>query len=125
MLLFKKQFLPAIRNGQKTQTIRVWKHRRVRAGQRSYVPGVGPIRITAVDEIQIDQLTDDDARPDGFETADQLRAEVAKIYPDQLAGGYRAYRIVFALIAGEEDENREEQEEKENQQRRGEEGREG
>jgi hypothetical protein len=105
MLLFKKQFLPAIRSGQKTQTIRVWKHRRVRAGQRSYVPGAGPIRITAVDEIQLDQLTDDDARPDGFTTADQLRAEVARLYPDQLAGGCRAYRVRFRLIDGERDEN--------------------
>ena len=31
MLLFKKKFLPAIRAGQKTQTIRLWKYRRLRA----------------------------------------------------------------------------------------------
>jgi hypothetical protein len=101
MLLFKKKFLAAIRSGQKTQTIRLWKHRRMRPGQRSYIPGVGHIRVTAVDEVDLAQLTDADARPDGFDTADQLRAEIARLYPEQLAGEYRAYRVVFALEAEE------------------------
>ena len=100
MLLFKKKFLPAIRAGQKTQTIRLWKYCRMRAGQRSYIPGVGYIRISAVDEVELAQLTDADARPDGFDSADQLRAEIAQLYPQQLAAGYRAYRIVFTLEAG-------------------------
>jgi hypothetical protein len=97
MLLFKKKFLPAIRSGAKTQTIRLWKYCRMRAGQRSYIPGVGSIRLTAVDEVDLASLTDADARPDGFETADQLRTEIAQLYPQQLAEGYRAYRIVFEL----------------------------
>jgi hypothetical protein len=100
MLLFKKKFLPAIRAGQKTQTIRLWKCRRMRSGQRSYIPGAGHIRITTVEEVQIDQLTDADALPDGFETADQLRAELARLYPQQLAAGYRAYRVTFHLDGG-------------------------
>lgn len=98
MLLFKKKFLPAIRQGVKTQTIRLWKWRRMRTGQRSYIPGVGYIRITAVDEVCLEQLTDADARPDGFETAEQLRAEIAQLYSQQLADGYQAYRICFELL---------------------------
>ena len=98
MLLFKKRYLPAIRTGEKTQTIRLWKYRRMRSGQRSYIPGVGYIRLTAVEEVQLDQLTDADARPDGFATADELRSEIAALYPEQLAAGYRAYRIVFEVI---------------------------
>jgi hypothetical protein len=101
MLLFKKKFLPAILAGQKTQTIRLWKFRRMRSGQRSYIPGVGYIRLTAVDEVELAQLTDADAQPDGFETADQLRAELTQIYPRQLAEGYRAYRIRFERIAAD------------------------
>jgi hypothetical protein len=97
MLLFKKRFLPAIRSGQKTQTIRLWKYRRMRPGQRSYIPGAGYIRITAVHEVELDQLTDDDARPDGFATAADLRAEIARLYPNQLAAGHRAFRILFEL----------------------------
>ena len=98
MLLFKKRFLDAIRAGQKTQTIRLWKFSRMRAGQRSYIPGAGYIRVTAVDEVRLEDLTDEDACRDGFETAQQLRAEIAALYPQQLAEGYRAFRILFHLI---------------------------
>jgi hypothetical protein len=102
MLLLKKKFLAAIRAGEKTQTIRLWKYRRMRAGQRSYIPGAGYIRILAVDEVALEALGDDDARPDGFQTAEQLRAEIAALYPRQLADGHRAYRIVFQLAPAEE-----------------------
>ncbi len=102
MLLFKKKFLPAIRRGEKTQTIRLWKVRRLRAGQRSYIPGAGYIRITGVEEVELAQLTDADARPDGFETADQLRDEVARLYAEQPAEGRHAYRITFQLLAPDE-----------------------
>ena len=101
MLLFKKKFLPAIRAGEKTQTIRLWKCRRMRAGQRSYIPGVGAIRGTRVEEVELDQLSDADARPDGFASADLLRAEIARLYPQQAAEGYRAYRVVFELAREE------------------------
>jgi len=101
MLLFKKKFLPAIRDGQKTQTIRLWKHCRMRAGQRSYIPGVGYIRVLAVDEVDVAALTDDDARPDGFATAAELRAELQTLYAEQLAAGYRAFRIRFERMAAD------------------------
>ncbi len=104
MLLFKKKFLPAIRRGDKTQTIRLWKFRRMRSGQRSYIPGAGYIRVDSVESIALDQLTDEDARPDGFGTADELRGELARLYPKQLAEGYCAYRVVFQLLPPEEQE---------------------
>ncbi|MBN2023149.1 MAG: ASCH domain-containing protein [Pirellulales bacterium] len=102
MLLFKKRFLDAIRRGEKTQTVRLWPYRRMRVGQRSYIPGAGYIRVTAVDEVRLDELTDADALPDGFGTADALRAELAALYGDRLADGYRAYRVRFELSDGRE-----------------------
>ncbi len=98
MLLFKKKFLPAIRSGEKTQTIRLWKYRRMRAGQRSYIPGAGYIRVLRVEEVQLDRLTDQDAKPDGFSSAEELRQEIEQLYPEKLAAGYRAFRVVFELI---------------------------
>ena len=95
MLLFKKKFLPAIRAGEKTQTVRLWKHRRMKPGQRSYIPGAGYIQIDSVDEVQLDELTDDDARRDGFANVELLRSEIVQLYRDQLTDGYRAYRIIF------------------------------
>ena len=102
MLLFKKKFLPAIREGEKTQTIRLWKHRRMKTGQRSYIPGVGYIRVTVVETVELEELTDEDARPDGFETAELLLAEIERLYPEQLAEGHQAYRICFEVLPEEE-----------------------
>ncbi len=106
MLLFKKKFLDAIRRGEKTQTIRLWKSPRMRPGQKSYIPGVGYIDIAAVDEVRLDELTDGDALPDGFPTADALRQEIRDLYPDQLAGGHKAYRLIFVVVGPQEQAQR-------------------
>ncbi len=97
MLLFKKKFLPAIRAGEKTQTIRLWKHRMMRSGQRSYIPGAGYITIERVEQVELANLTDADAIPDGFATAVALRAELDSLYADKIAAGYKAFRVVFHL----------------------------
>jgi hypothetical protein len=102
MLLFKKKFLAAIRCREKTQTIRLWRVCRMRAGQRSYIPGAGYIHVLSVDPVDIDALSDADARPDGFTTADALRQELATLYAEQLAAGHHAYRIRFELLSDEE-----------------------
>jgi hypothetical protein len=102
VLLFKKKFLDAIRSGEKTQTIRLWNVCRMKAGQRSYIPGAGYIRVLAVGPVELEALEDADAKPDGFPTADALRTEIAALYAGQLAAGYRAYRIRFELLSPEE-----------------------
>jgi hypothetical protein len=102
MLLFKKKFLDAIRSGAKTQTVRLWKVCRFRAGGRSYIPTIGYIRITAVDPVSLDDLTDDDARLDGFPSAEALRAEIRTLYADRLAAGDRAFRLRFHVMTPEE-----------------------
>lgn len=102
MLLFKKKFLDAIRAGTKTQTVRLWKHRRMRAGQHSYIPGAGYIRVTSVEAVALGELTDDDALRDGFPSAVALRGELEALYPEQLAAGHQAYRVIFELLPAEE-----------------------
>ena len=104
MLLFKKKFLDAIRRGEKTQTIRLWKYRRMRSGQRSYIPGVGYIRIDTIDQVSLDSLTGDDARRDGFTSAAHLRTELDRLYSELPSDGYQAYRIVFAVLPPEKQE---------------------
>ena len=98
MLLFKKKFLEAIRSGEKTQTVRLWKRCMFRAGQPSYIPGAGYIRITEVDRVELDELTDDDARPDGFPTIESLRTEIATLYPQPWPEGLAAYRVRFHIM---------------------------
>jgi hypothetical protein len=98
VLLFKKKFLDWIRQGRKTQTVRLWKWRKMKPGQRSYIPGVGYIQIGAVDEVALPELTDEDAVLDGFDSAAALRREIEELYPKQLAAGYRAFRIRFTVL---------------------------
>lgn len=102
MLLFKKKFLPAILAGEKTQTIRLWDACRMRSGQRSYIPGAGYIRVHSVEPVELASLTDADAVPDGFPTAEALQREIATLYADQLSAGRRAYRICFELLSADE-----------------------
>ena len=98
MLLFKKKFIELIRSGEKTQTIRLWEHPRMRAGQRSYIPGIGYISILSVEQVELECLTDTDAVPDGFATAELLRNEIRSIYADDLEKGQKAFRIRFRVF---------------------------
>ena len=102
MLLFKKKYLDAIRSGQKTQTIRLWQHCRMRSGQRSYIPGAGYIRVTTVEPVELADLTDEDAVLDGFASADALQTELAGLYAAEFAAGFQAYRIRFEVLSPDE-----------------------
>jgi hypothetical protein len=102
VLLFKKKFLAAIARGEKTQTIRLWKYRKMRPSQRSYIPGVGYISILSVDEVALPELTDADAQLDGFATADELRSEIQSLYGDALAAGSLAFRVRFRVLDARE-----------------------
>jgi hypothetical protein len=104
VLLFKKKFLDAIRAGEKTQTIRLWPHRRMRVGQRSYIPGIGYIRIDAVDQMAFDDLTEADARRDGFPNRAALLAEIDALYADESTAGYEPYRVIFSILPPKEAE---------------------
>lgn len=101
MLLFKKKFLPAIRAGTKTQTVRLWKVLRYRAGQRSYIPGAGYIKIETIDRVTLEDLTEADAVLDGFDSLAALLAELQAMYADELAAGHQAYRVTFRLLPQE------------------------
>ena len=84
MLLLKKKFLDLVRSGAKRQTVRVWPKRRLRAGQVEFVPGLGRVRVTAFEAVRPDDLTEEDARLDGFESREALLAELRALYGDRL-----------------------------------------
>ena len=60
--------------------------------------GIGTIRITAVEPVDIDALTDADAIPDGFASATALQHELRTIYGEKLALGHKAFRIAFVRV---------------------------
>ena len=100
MLLFKKKFLEAIASGAKRQTVRVWPRRRLRAGQVEFVPGLGRVRITAFEAVRPEDLTEEDARLDGFDSLAALLEELRVLYGDRLAT-IPCFRIRFSYPAGE------------------------
>jgi len=98
MILFKKKFLDLIRSGRKRQTIRIWPKRRLRPGQREFVPGLGLIRITAFEGVRPEDLSEDDARLDGFESRAALLDELRSLYGDRW-DGLPCFRISFTYSA--------------------------
>jgi len=98
MLLFKKKFLDLIRSGAKRQTVRVWPKRRLRAGQLEFVPGLGKVRVTAFEPVRPADLSEADARLDGFDSREALLEELRALYGDRL-DTIACFRIRFAYPA--------------------------
>ena len=102
MLLFKKKFIEQIKSGEKTQTIRLWKYRRMKPGQRSFIAGVGYVHIDGVERVELAELTDADAIPDGFTTADALRAELCDLYGVDILARRKLYIVRFSVFPPDE-----------------------
>ena len=96
MLTFKRKFWDAVLRGEKTQTLRIWKVLRLRADRKVYAPGIGFLWIDSVEEVTFDQLTDEDAVPDGFSSIEALRAEILNIYGPVPVG--KLSRVRFHLL---------------------------
>ena len=95
MLLLKKHLVDLVRAGKKRQTIRYWTRPIVFPGQISFTPGLGKMKILRVDELAgYESLTLNDARDDGFDTLQELLAELKRNYPE-VPPGKRLYRVVF------------------------------
>jgi hypothetical protein len=95
MLLLKKHLVALVRTGKKRQTIRLWDRPHVRAGQISYTPGLGKLKITRIEELpHLDSLTQADAIADGFATLPELLQEIHNSYP-VIPPGKRLFRVIF------------------------------
>ena len=65
--------------------------------QRSYITGVGYIRIDSIERVELDQLTDANAMLDGFSMADALRAELCGLYGTDTLKKLTPYIIRFSV----------------------------
>ncbi len=63
-------------------TLRRWNRPRVSAGARAFCPGLGYLNIESVEPAKLDDLSEDDARSDGFTSLTELRSALLSIYPD-------------------------------------------
>jgi hypothetical protein len=64
-MVFTKRLRPGIRSGEITCSVRIWKHPRVRAGNR-YRMEEGEIEVESIEPIGFPDITPDLARASGF-----------------------------------------------------------
>ena len=98
MLLIKKRFFDDIRSGRKTTTLRYWSRCRVRANSVHTVPGLGAVRIDAAGPVEPDELTDEDARADGFAGLRDLAEALDELYPLDQRDGRRLFLVRFTYL---------------------------
>jgi hypothetical protein len=100
-LIFKARFIPLILNGSKTQTIRARNTTRegdlVQARCRYHEPAFGILRVTAVTAMKRSELSETDAKADGFDTLADLQKTLKQLYP-QLSSASELFRIQFEYM---------------------------
>lgn len=83
-MALNSRFFPDIRTGSKTSTVRKGK-RNVRVGERLVLTDNSrnriEVEVSQVDFKRLDELTDDDARRDGFGSARDLAEVLREFYP--------------------------------------------
>lgn len=98
MLLMKKRYFEAIRDGKKTTTLRYWRGQLVRADTTQTIPGLGTVRIESVRQVELSDLTDADAQADGHEDLAQLRKALEALYPPARKKGRLLYLVRFTYV---------------------------
>ena len=74
-MLFRQKFLDGIRDGTVTLAFRRWRRPSVRAGG-TLLTAVGQLDIVSVDEVALGRISEADARRAGYESRDELVAEL-------------------------------------------------
>jgi hypothetical protein len=87
-VLFPQRFHAGLADGSVTLAFRRWRRPSVKAGGRQRTP-VGELAIDAVDEVALDDITDDEARRAGYADRAELLGELARRADGTL------YRIEF------------------------------
>ncbi len=81
-LEFKEKFMDLLRSGKKTATIRLQCP--YKKGQEVFVHCggriIGTAKIIDIEEKRLDELTDEDAKADGFESREELLEEIRRLY---------------------------------------------
>jgi uncharacterized protein YqfB (UPF0267 family) len=98
LFTFKKEYKPLIISGRKTQTVRVWKKCTLREGRVIKSPGLGRLRIDEIAQIKLKDLTEEDARLDGFDSRAEMLSVLKKIYKLKQTDNPTCYRVRFKYL---------------------------
>jgi hypothetical protein len=90
-MMFTKRLREAVRLGEVTCSVRIWRSARVKAGRR-YQTGFGIIEVTSIREISLQDITPELARRSGFAGVVDL-LKVARHGP-----GERVFLVEFEFL---------------------------
>ena len=89
MVLFKPYHIPLIQDGTKTQSRRMWAEARVKEGSLQQVKTKiftkehhGYIKVNKVYQQHLLDMTEEDAKEEGYDSKDEYLDEFRTIYPD-------------------------------------------
>lgn len=96
LVKFKQKYYDSIRNGVKTQTMRM-AHKRIDVNPGEKIIAIFPdgsellLRITNVGYKAFKSINDEDAKREGFETKEELQKELLEIYKDYRIEDYNRF----------------------------------
>ena len=97
-LRFRPEVLPRIREGNITMQFGLWRRPRVVAGRVYVIPGLGTLRVTAVEKIDLSRITPWEAEASGAEDVAQLREWLKEEKPDADVEEGMCYRVRFRFL---------------------------
>jgi Mn-dependent DtxR family transcriptional regulator/diadenosine tetraphosphate (Ap4A) HIT family hydrolase len=104
-LRFPTELIPGVRDGRVTMQFGLWKRPRVVAGRVYVVKGVGIIRVTAVEKINLSRLTPWEAEAAGAVDVAQLRSWLKDDNPSADPAHDDGYRVRFRYLGPETDDS--------------------
>jgi Mn-dependent DtxR family transcriptional regulator/diadenosine tetraphosphate (Ap4A) HIT family hydrolase len=109
-LRFDPDLLPRIRDGKVTMQFGLWRRPRVVAGRVYVVKGLGIVRVTAVEKIDLSRLTPWEAEAAGAKGVEQLREWLKLERPDVDPTSGNGYRVRFRYLGPETNDGEEAEE---------------
>jgi hypothetical protein len=102
LLTFKARFRPLIRQGRKTQTLRLWKKCPLQPGKVTMSPKLGKVKIISVEKVLLSKLSQKDAIQEGFDTLEQLIKSIKEIYSLKRIANVECFKIRFTYLGKKE-----------------------
>lgn len=100
-LRFPSEQIPGVRDGRITMQFGLWKRPRVVAGRVYVIAGVGIVRVTAVEKIDLSRLTPWEAEAAGAKDVAELRDWLKADNPTADPAKDRGYRVRFRYLGPE------------------------
>jgi len=102
-LRFSSGQIPGVRDGKITMQFGLWKRPRVVAGRVYVVKGVGVVRVTAVEKVNLSRLTPWEAEAAGANDVAELREWLKADNPTSDPSNDAGYRVRFRYLGPEKE----------------------